>query len=326
MDSAITGSILRKLVLGVPGMERWEEVEEFFPDTQEEIRLDWQLPGIACSAVGGRFGAVFPAMAAIACVQVSIIMVDDMLDEEPDGAHHRIGIGRTANLALALQAAGAVLIENCQASPAGKAAAAYALNRMALATASGQEMDVRNLSGEENYWQVVRAKSTPFYGTGLEIGALLGGASPEMAQVMYNVGVLFGEAIQIYDDLEDAFQSPANSDWAQGRNNLALLYGLTADYPAKEEFLHYKQLADDLSSLHKAQQLLIGSGAVAYCAFQLLQRHTAVQRSLHSVSLRRQERMDHLLKMQLAPFTEFVREIDEKLADLIQEEISHTEP
>ncbi len=321
MNSAITAAVLRELVFSVPGTDRWSEMGGFFPDTQDDVRLDWQLPGIACAAVGGDFATTFPAMAALACVQVSIILVDDMLDEEPAGAHHRFGVGRTANMALALQAAGSVLIEQCRVDASYRAAAAHALNRMALATAAGQELDVRNLSGEDNYWQVVRAKSTPFYGAGLEIGALLGGASPQMVRVMYNVGVLFGEAIQIYDDLEDAFQSPANSDWAQGRNNLALLYGLRAEYPQKEKFLHYKSQAADLTALHKAQQILIDSGAVSYCAYQLLQRHTAAKQALDSVALCRRDRVDHLLKMQLAPFIAFVREIDESLADLIQSEM-----
>jgi len=321
VELKITASTLRKLILGVPGMDRWREVEELFPDTEDDIRLDWQLPGIACAAVGGGYTDAFPAMAALACVQVSIILVDDMLDEEPEGAHQRFGIGRTANLALALQAAGSVLIDQCRVDPSYRAAAAHALNRMALATAAGQELDVRNLDGEENYWQVVRAKSTPFYGIGLEIGALLGGASPQMTEVMYNVGVLFGEAIQIYDDLEDAFQSPANSDWAQGRNNLAILYGLNADYPQKEDFLAYKSQATDLSALHKAQQLLIDSGAVSYCAFQLLQRQMAARNCLDSVKLAQRERIEHLLRMQLAPFVKFVRGIDGALAEMIEEKM-----
>ena len=321
MEPSITASTLRRQVLAVPGMERWNEIKELFPDAEDDTRLDWQLPGIACAAVGGDSAAVIPAMAALACVQVSIILVDDMLDEEPEGAHHRFGIGRTANLALALQAAGAVLMDQCGVAASYRAAAAHALNRMALATAAGQELDVRNLGGEENYWQVVRAKSTPFYGTGLEIGALLGGASPKMTEVMYNVGVLFGEAIQIYDDLEDAFQSPANSDWAQGRNNLALLYGLTAEYPQKEDFLRFKSQAADVATLHKAQQLLIDSGAVSYCAFQLLQRQMAARNCLDSVKLTQRERIEHLLKMQLAPFVKFIRGIDEALAQMIEQKM-----
>lgn len=321
VDSTLTASTLRRLALGVPGMDRWPEMETFFPDTQDDVRLDWQLPGIACAAVGGDFAATFPAMTALACLQVSIILVDDMLDEEPDGAHHRFGIGRTANMALALQAAGTVLMDQCGVDWSCRAAATHALNRMALATAAGQELDVRNLSGQENYWQVVRAKSTPFYGTGLEIGALLGGADADLVQTLYNVGVLFGEAIQIYDDLEDAFQSPANSDWAQGRNNLVLLYGLTAEYPQKEEFLALKGRADDLASLHKAQQLLIDSGAVSYAAFQLLERHGTARELLDSAGLTRRDRVDYLLKMQLAPFIEFVGEIDSELVEKIQLEV-----
>lgn len=80
VDATLTASTLRTLALGVPGMDRWPEMEAFFPDTQDDVRLDWQLPGIACAAVGGNFEAARPAMAALACMQVSIILVDDMLD------------------------------------------------------------------------------------------------------------------------------------------------------------------------------------------------------------------------------------------------------
>src|SRR5690606_15286305 len=110
----------------------------------------------------------------------------------------------------------------------------------------------------------VRAKSTPFYGAGLEIGALLGGAPVDVAREIYNVGVLLGEAIQILDDLEDAFKTPANADWLQGRNNLAILYGLTADYPQKTSFIQLMNRIENDAILVQAQQLLIESGAVSY--------------------------------------------------------------
>ena len=96
---------------------------------------------------------------------------------------------------------------------------------------------MQNLEGEENYWRVVRAKSTPFYGAALQIGALLGGASPAVATGLRDLGVLIGEIIQIHDDLLDAFQTPANPDWEQGRNNLPVLYARTADHPDRVRFV-----------------------------------------------------------------------------------------
>ena len=102
------------------------------------------------------------------------------------------------------------------------------LAQAALGTAFGQDLDVQNLRGEANYWRVVGAKSTPFYGAALQLGAVLGGASLDTGKALYDFGVSLGEMIQVFDDLMDAFQSPANPDWSEGRNNLAILYATTA--------------------------------------------------------------------------------------------------
>lgn len=313
---AVDNSMLQKLVLALPQLAQWPELDTLFPtEDQAVVRLDWQLPGIGCAVVGGDASQVIPAMAAMACLQISIILVDDLLDEEPDGAHHRMGVGRTANLALALQASGHLLIEQCAAPSVNRAAAALSLTRMALDTAAGQDLDVSNLTGEENYWQVVRAKSTPFYGAGLEIGARLGGASEEVAAGLYEIGVIFGEAVQILDDLEDAFAMPANADWMQGRNNLAILYGLTADYPEKEAFLQKKAQADQPESLEQAQRILIQAGAVSYCAYQLLHRHWEARRRIQSLPLQRPDLLQKLLTAQLLPFLNLLERVGAELPE-----------
>lgn len=313
---AVESSMLKKLVLGLPQMAQWPELDTLFPVQDVVVRLDWQLPGIGCVVVGGDTRQVIPAMAAMACIQISIILVDDLLDEEPDGAQHHMGIGRAANLALALQASGHLLIEQCAVPAAQRAAAALCLTRMALDTAAGQELDVSNLAGEENYWQVVRAKSTPFYGAGLEIGARLGGAPEEVAAGLYEIGVIFGEAVQILDDLEDAFKMPANADWVQGRNNLAILYGLTAEYPEKETFLQMKTNAEQWESLEQAQQILIRAGAVSYCAYQLLQRHQEAHRLIQTLPLHGPELLQNLLTAQLMPFLKLLGRVDPELPSI----------
>ncbi|MBX2998942.1 MAG: polyprenyl synthetase family protein [Caldilineaceae bacterium] len=314
---AVETTMLQKIVLSMPQLTKWSELDRLFADMDNKIvRLDWQLPGIGCVVVGGDARQVIPAMAAMACLQISIILVDDLLDEEPDGTQHRMGIGRTANLALALQASSHLLIEQCDIPAENRAAAALSLTRMALDTAAGQELDVSNLVGEENYWQVVRAKSTPFYGAGLEAGARLAGAAAEVAAGLYEIGVIFGEAVQILDDLEDAFKIPANADWLQGRNNLAILYGLTAEYPEKETFLQLKANADQLESLEQAQQLLIKAGAVSYCAYQLLQRHWEARRRIRSLSLQRPALLQNLLTAQLLPFLKLLERLDTELPDM----------
>jgi geranylgeranyl pyrophosphate synthase len=305
---------LRDLILNLPQTAQWPKLADLFPSNEGAVtRLDWLLPGIGCAAAGGALADTLPAMAALACAQRSIILIDDMLDEEPDGRHHQLGVGRTANLAAALQAAGVLLIEQCPVSLSNRSAAALSFNQMILDTAAGQELDVSNLTGEENYWQLVRAKSTPFYGAGLEMGALLGGAPAAVARELYNVGVLFGEAVQILDDLEDAFKTPANPDWLRGRNNLAILYGLTADYPRKRSFIQLMNQVEDADILYQAQQLLIESGAVSYCTYQLLERYRTIRHSWQALSLAQTSLLDRMLTIQFDPFLYLLARLNTQL-------------
>ena len=261
----------------------WPEISSIFD--KQSSSSDWKLVQAANRLFDGNDANVLPAVSAILCLQKSIILVDDILDDDPEGKHIAMGSGRAANLALALQAASIKLIERCDVSVERRRVALLALNQMALDTAIGQELDVQNLTGEENYWRVIRAKSTPFYGTALILGALLAGSSQDKAQTVYNIGVLFGENIQIYDDLEDAFQVPANPDWLQGRNNLLLLYGSTANHDERDRFVELRANAQDPVSLQAAQEILVRSGAVAYCFYQIIERERQARQMLDQLDV-----------------------------------------
>lgn len=65
---------------------------------------------------------------------------------------------------------------------------------------------------------------------------------------------LFGELIQIRDDLFDAFQTPANPDWTLGRSSMLTLYARTAEHPDRARFVDLLPRIDDPQSLREAQQ------------------------------------------------------------------------
>jgi geranylgeranyl pyrophosphate synthase len=302
MTIAVTAARIRETVLSLPEMAAWPEVVNLFPETSDKpIRMDWQLPALACQAVGGDSTVALPAVAAIACLQISIILADDILDEDPRGEYHRLGYGRTCNLALAFQSAALALINRAPAPLESRAAAATCLAQAALATCYGQDLDVQNLRGEANYWRVVSAKSTPFYGAALQVGAFLGGAAPAVAQGLYDLGVRIGEITQIFDDLMDAFQTPANPDWLEGRNNLALLYATTAQHPQRQRLLELMPESADPARLAEGQRILISSGAVSYCVYQLFQRYQAGRAALDTLSLADAAGMQELLQLQVEP-------------------------
>lgn len=311
MESSLRSEQVRSLVLSLPEIAAWPEAISIFPASKADdpVRLDWELPYRASRALGADAEAALAGVGAVACLQISIILVDDILDMDPRGSYHRLGFGRAANLALAFQAAGSSLLEQSPAPADARVAASAALSKAALATAFGQELDVQNLQGEENYWKVIRAKSTPFYGAALQIGALLGGASPATAQRLYDFGVLFGEAIQIFDDLTDAFEAPANPDWGEGRNNLAILYATTAGHDQRDQFLALRSHVSEPTVLGEAQRILITCGSVSYCVYQLIQRTRIARGCLASLSLADPEPLAELLTNHLAPVVQWLPSI-----------------
>ncbi|MCH7663649.1 MAG: polyprenyl synthetase family protein, partial [Chloroflexi bacterium] len=169
-------------------VDRWPELHEGFERMAEKKPRGWALPVTACEAVGGTSEIVIPAVVAIGCMQWSIILIDDMLDEDPRGKHNKIGPAATANLASAFQAAGLQAIWESDAEEDIKLAAQASLNSMMLMTALGQTLDVQNPQSEEGYWKMVQTKSSPYYGSALYIGALLGGASYETAEQLRKFG------------------------------------------------------------------------------------------------------------------------------------------
>lgn len=290
-----TANVVKGHLLALPEVAGWPEMAAIFDKAQGDTQPDWELPWLACQAVGGEWEVATVGVAAIACMQVSIILVDDILDEDPRGEYRRLGVGPASNLALAYQAAAFALLDQATLSKSQRASAASCLARIALATAVGQNLDVQNLTGEENYWRIIAAKSTPFYGAALELGALLGGADSYTVAQLYRLGVLIGEMIQIGDDLTDALQTPANPDWRQGRNNLLILYALTADYPERGEFTSLLPLVDQPEHLERAQSILVSCGAVSYGVYQLLQRYQVARGLLEETRLVKPEPLIEML-------------------------------
>jgi len=129
---------IRACVLAVPEMSAWPELGDLFERAAGKPRPDWEWPILACQAVGGEASQAIPGAAAIACMYISIILIDDMLDDDPRGEHLRVGCGQAANMALAFQAAAFRAIEQAEISAERRAAIVSSLAWLALGTAAGQ--------------------------------------------------------------------------------------------------------------------------------------------------------------------------------------------
>lgn len=255
----------------------WPQAQEKYESAARNKKGGWNLPARACKAVSGDFNRAIPVVTALGCLQISIVLIDDMLDNDPRGDYHQIGPGLASNMAAALQAAGIEILLDCDLPQMSRLAMAASANRMLRQTAIGQYLDVHNPVSEETYWEMVRMKSSPFYGAAFEIGALAGGATVEMGQEFYHLGALYGEIIQIHDDLGDTLETPASPDWLEGRLPLPILFAQVVDHPERDRFIELRDFVEDEQALREAQEIIVRCGALSYCFEELGTRYVVAQ-------------------------------------------------
>lgn len=267
-------SQIGKTFLQQPEVADWPEIVEVWHHYAQNAH-SWHLPELACRAVGGAAERVVPLVTAVGCCHISIVLVDDILDDDPKGLYRRLGTGVAANFGLAFQSIAYRIVQQVAEEmgwgTAVKQKMLAELIHLNLKTAHGQHLDGQQTLTEAHYWETVEAKSTPYYGAGFYLGALAGGADEAMASQLRQFGSLIGKIIQLSDDLADAYQTPASPDWQRGTGNLAILYARLADHSEKTRFEEMLPQIADLAVLEEAQQILLQSGAVSYCIYHLLQ-------------------------------------------------------
>lgn len=302
-------TILEQLVQRPVG-QNWHQFRDIASRFAQQNPPAWLLPLQACRAVGGKREDGLRAAAAIAGLQISLVLIDDLLDNELDGRYGRVDASAAANLAGAFQTAATQAIVAGPLSPQIKLAILDCLNRMLATVAYGQHLDCQNPADEAGYWQVVQAKSAVFFGAAMGAGALAGGAAPETVARLEQLGGLYGEMIQIHDDLNDSLAQPAAPDWLLGRPSLPLLFAQTVKHSRRQRFNRLRSAAADPAALVEAQTILIRCGALSYCVACLLERHHKAQMVLEEMRLPHPEEMANLLTRIIAPVQRLRRSLN----------------
>lgn len=271
--------------LTFPCMRSWEEAQVLFQQAVSRRPDHWLMPVRACEAVGGLLEQATPAILAVGCAHIGILLVDDMLDNDPRGDYHRIGMPASSNMACAFQAAALHAISQCAQDQTIKLTTMNSFNEMFLSTAFGQSLDVQAHADESAYWMVAQTKSSPFFGAALQVGAFAGGGTLETTEQLKKLGFLYGEMIQIQDDMHDSMETPANPDWIEGRSPLPILFASLVQHPDQERFLKLSRNITDPAALHEAQEIIIHCGAISYCADQLIRKHQKAKGILSTIQL-----------------------------------------
>ncbi len=156
-----------------------------------------------------------PAALAIEVFHNFTLVHDDIMDEAPT-RRGQTTVHKKYDLNHAILSGDVMLLYAyqylMQTSYQDKTALFQHFNQAAIEICEGQQMDMdfeKMLDVQiEDYIEMIRKKTAVLLGVSLRIGAMLGGATPEVAEKLYQFGTHFGISFQIQDDILDTYADP----------------------------------------------------------------------------------------------------------------------
>jgi octaprenyl-diphosphate synthase len=115
--------------------------------------------------------------------------------------------------------------------------------------AEGEVLQLLNVhdadTNEQNYLRVIRYKTAKLFEAATQVGAILGGASPEAETALAEYGMHLGTAFQLIDDVLDysgdlhATGKNLGDDLAEGKPTLPLIHVMKAGTRAEQEVVRH---------------------------------------------------------------------------------------
>jgi octaprenyl-diphosphate synthase len=168
-----------------------------------------------------------------------------------------------------------------------------------------QLMNCRNPDlDEDGYLRVIRYKTAKLFEAATRLGAILGGAGPQVEDAMAAYGVHLGTAFQLIDDVLDYSGDHAvigknvGDDLAEGKTTLPLIYAMKHGTAAQADLVRHAIRSGGLDELAGVLETIRVSGALDYARAQALAESRTACAALEA--LPRSAYRDYLL--QLADF------------------------
>jgi geranylgeranyl diphosphate synthase, type I len=242
----------------------------------------------------GGWREALPAAAAVELVHNFSLVHDDIQDNSgkrrgrptlwtkwgmPQAINAGDGLFVLSNLAMS------DLAEKYPASTCLRAA--HVLHETCLDLTRGQFLDIsyeeRLDLDEDDYWPMISGKTAALLASCCEIGAILGGASPEQEQAYHEFGMSLGLAFQVQDDIlgiwgnEAVTGKSAASDLLEGKKSLPVLFGLGKKGAFARRWQAGPILADEVQAV---AQMLADEGAIDYAQKTAKEMTTRARESL----------------------------------------------
>jgi|SRR6185312_3659434 len=170
---------------------------------------------MACDLFGGDVDAAVPPALAIEVFHNFTLMHDDIMDNAP------LRRGQTTvhekwNQNVGILSGDVMLIEGyklmMQVEERLLRPIMNIFNSTAVSVCEGQQIDMefeqRNDAGIDEYLEMIRLKTAVVLGSALKIGALIGGADQQDAELLSVFGEQLGIAFQLQDDILDVYGNP----------------------------------------------------------------------------------------------------------------------
>ena len=266
-----------------------EELSTITPDNLEEASVYLTRAGgkmlrpaltlITAEAVGGDKKFALKSAAAIELIHTFSLIHDDIMDQD-DMRRGMPSVHKVWGDDVAILA-GDTLFSKAFEIIVGTEGTSSNQNNKSLATVAdacvkiceGQALDMsfeeRFDVTEEEYMEMIFKKTGALIAAATKVGAVMGGASQEVIDAMYEYGRLIGLAFQIQDDYldlasdEETLGKPIGSDIGKGKMTIIAIKGLVADDSGKLlEILKNENNSQD--EIDEAIEILTNCGAIEY--------------------------------------------------------------
>ena len=220
---------------------------------------------IVSEAVGGNRESALKSAAAIELIHTFSLIHDDIMDQD-DMRRGMPSVHKVWGDDVAILA-GDTLFSKAFEIIIGTEGTSSEQNNKALATVA--DACVKICEGQAEYMEMIFKKTGALIAAATKTGAIMGGASDEVIDAMYEYGRLIGLAFQIQDDYldiaadEETLGKPIGSDIGKGKMTIIAIKGLASvDDDRLLEILKAEDNSQD--EIDEAVEILTNCGAIEY--------------------------------------------------------------